>query len=181
MCYNGGMKNKNAEKRKETLYIREAMQGMGKKALVVAAAAGALNFVGSKLNKELMDTKWAKDTEVLRVDGITIYNDPNVRRDPEVPGNPEDSNILGKLDNDGQLIELPYEGEVLVYDGPNDANGDWYGFPAEKFTETLHDAGYIDKKTEEEIVKRDKDGYVWVNGGYVELHGTETENTGANS
>ena len=80
-----------------------------------------------------------------------------------------------------KLEPSPYEGEVLVYDGPNDANGDWYGFPAEKFTETLHDAGYIDKKTEEEIVKRDKDGYVWVNGGYVELHGTETENTGANS
>ena len=179
LCYNGGNmeKMRSKEKHNEKLDLSGAARKLSKLALAGAAAAGVASCVSGP-GGGIMNTERAKDADVLRVDGVSIHGGPNLRNDPEVPYNPEDSNIYVKFDSD-QTIEVPYEGEFYVYDGPDDQNGAWCGFPAKEFTETLHDAGCISEGRKKMIDKREQemDGYVWINSKYVDLNIVEAEDT----
>ena len=114
-----------------------------KKFAKVAAAAGAIGaamFATSSLNKETMETEKAKDVEKVQVDGVSIHGGPNLRSEPVVSNDPDNNNLLAKLDDNGQPTELNYKGDVFIYKKRGDANGEWYGFYAEDLTASLLDA-----------------------------------------
>ncbi len=146
-------------------------------------AVGAAIGATSALDKETMETERAKDVETVRVDGVSIHGGPNVRSDAFIPNNPEESNVLARLDDDGQPIELHYEGDVYIYERHGDANGEWYGFDAKDFTASLIDAKCINGIAEATITGHEKynDGVVWVNGKYVELNIVDAEGSDGNS
>ena len=181
VCYNGDMKNSAERINRNETTKKESNKKIAKTALAGLMAIGlakGTSELNKVANKGVMATERAKIVERVEVDSISIHGGPNLRSDARIPNGPEDidgSNIILDFGNSDQNMEIPYEGTVYIYEERGDANGEWYGFPAEEFAKTLCDASYIDWATREKIIKQEKDddNAVWINGKYVELNKSE--------
>lgn len=142
--------------------IGETVLGL---AAAIAIIGGALSH-SAKTSEIMTDEERAKNVKKIEAEAVVFHDGVNVRKEPFVDNaNP---NQLADIDGEGHNVIVDYDGEVYYYNNENDANGDWYGFEAEELSDVLSEKEYISGR-EDDRLKADKDGTVWLNGNYVSI------------
>lgn len=175
------------ERREERLRkSEEAKATMMKKAAALAALAlaevaiaGILATTGIFSRYDIMNTKGAENVTRVNAERVEVNgeNGTNVRTNPDVSGGEERETWILKLD---EGVEIPWHGEILLYDDKTDPNGPWIGLKAKDLADALCEGNYITPEQAEKIKDKEDegeggDGEVWMSRQNVRYYTVDDE------
>ena len=111
----------------------------------------------------------AKNVKTIKVEGVVFHDGVNARKEPVV-GNTE-PNQLANIGEEGESVEVSYDGDAYHYENENDPNGGWFGFNAVQLSDELLEESYISQADANSLKSDEKygDGVVWFNEKYVTI------------